>query len=445
MRSFFRSHAAMNRALEREVPVSHLDRLPLALALLLIFSLAFMQPPIPLLGYLAVPTDFIFLALGAAWVGLMLLKRRKLVWDPAYLFLTLYLLAMLVSVLESESPRASAVKLLTQLYLLSLPVIISDVISQEAELRSAIRAWLAGTALMAAVGILCLAAFAVDPNSPILQSALSVKGTLPPGDYPRLQMTFMNPNLACNYLTLSLVLLLAARKVGWIGTRSFPLLLAAILVASLTTISPGLGGIALAQGLWLWLLWRHRKAAAFSALALGSVTALLFLVAMAVTPIIHPTAPYLIHVPVLDVLFAPSGRLMIWTDAVRNFLAHPFTGRGIGIDPVSVHYMNPSGELETSTDAHNIFLSIAVQCGIVGLAAFLLLVWHIGRRTLPLRLDEGAPVTIRAALSIGLFVALVYEGLGGAFEDSRHLWVALGLLLASDRISHQAVQGRASP
>jgi len=157
-----------------------------------------------------------------------------------------------------------------------------------------------------------------------------------------------------------------------------------------------------------------------------------------VTPILHPTAPYLIHVPLLDLTLAPSGRLMIWTEAVQNFLAHPLTGRGIGIDPVKVHYMDPSHQLETSTDAHNAFLSIAVQCGIIGLAAFLLLAGHIGKRTLPLRLSEGNPGTMRVGLGIGLLTGLLYEGLGGSFEDSRHLWVAFGLLLASNRISRRA-------
>ena len=430
----------MEEARDRTKQPTCVDRLPSLLLFILIFSLAFMQPAFPLLGYLAVPTDFIFVGLAAAWLGLLASKRVPFVWDPAYAFIALYLLAMLLSVPTSQSPPASLVKLLTQLYLLSLPLVVCNVITREEQLKTAIRAWLAASAVMAAVGIVCLALFAADPHSTLLQFASFGPGSLPPGNYPRLQLTFMNPNLACDYLTVSVALLLAARQARWIDRAFWPLL-GAFVVASLTTISPGIGGIALAIGLWCWVT-AQKKTAGLLCLAVGTGVALMFVAAMAVTPIIHPTAPYLIRVPLLDLTLAPSGRLMVWTDAVRNFVAAPLTGRGIGIDPVTVKYLTPSGYLETLTDAHNVFLSIAVQCGAVGLAAFLLLLVHVVRRTLPLRLEADPASIVRVGIGIGLIVGLAYEGLGGSFEDARHLWVALGLLLASDRISARAVESR---
>lgn len=435
MYGFLRSHTMMGGAVR--LPGNAPDRLPLQLLFLLILSLCLMQPAVPLLGYMAVATDFIFLAVLATWSVLLIQRRVRPVWDPAYIFIALYLLAMAISIPGSESPRASSVKFLTQLYLASLPVIVASLVSTEARLRTAVRWWLAGSAVTATVAFASLVLFAANPNSPLLQFALSVKGTLPPGNYPRLQMTFMNPNQACDYLTVSLMLALAARRAKWVDRRSFVLLLIGVLVAAVATISPGLGGIVLGLGLWCWLLFRHELARRLS-LLLGVVGACLFVVAMAVTPILHPTAPYLIRVPMTDITLAPSGRLMIWTDAVRNFMAHPLTGRGIGIDPVLVAYLDPSGVLEVSTDAHNLFLSIAVQCGAIGLVALLLLVWHMARRTFPLRVDGGAPGIIRTGIGLGLLIGLVYEGLGGSFEDARHLWVAFGLLLASDRLSERA-------
>lgn len=418
-----------------------LKRATYALLLLLIFSLALMQPSIPLIGFLAVPTDFLFLAVAALWLALVLLKQVRLEWDPAYAFIAVYLLAMFISVPGSESVHGSLLKLLTQLYLAGLTIVVSSLVDSERQLRAAALAWLTGSTLVGAVAVVALLLFAADPNSPLLQFALSVKGTLPPGNYPRLQMTFMNPNMACNYLTVSLMLAFAARRAEWIDERSFAVLFVLILIAAMATISPGLGGIALGIGIWAFLTFRSRNAARLF-LSGGIAAAFLFVGAMAVTPILHPTAPYLIHVPLLGGTLAPSGRLMIWTDAVRNFLAHPLTGRGIGVDPVSVEYLDPSGLLETSTDAHEVFLSLAVQCGVLGLAALLLLMRQMVVRTLPLHLSAESTGIIRVGIGIGLLIGFVYEGLGGSFEDARHLWVAFGLLLASSRLS--ARSGRVS-
>jgi O-antigen ligase len=413
------------------------DEVASALLMVLIFSLAFMQPSVPLLGFAAVPTDLIYFAVIGCWAVLLLRRRSTLVWDRAYAFIGLYFLAMLVSVPGSESPRLSALKLLTQAYLLSLPVLVCSLVDDERRLRTAVRAWLAGTAVVAIVALLCLAAFALDPGNPLLQPALSVKGTLPPGHYPRLQITFMNANMACNYLTVSLLILVAARQARWIGRGPFLLLLGSTLIAAAATISPGLGGIAFGFGLWTWLLLQHRPFVGRLFLAGGAAAALAFVGAMTITPILRQTAPYLIRFPALDATFAPSGRLMIWSDAARHFLADPWTGRGIGVDPVMVNYVDPSGVHETLTDAHNSFLSIAVQCGIFGLAAFLALLWHMTRRSRPWRPAAGPIAAIRVGIGIGLVMGLAYEGLGGSFEDARHLWVALGLLLASDRIARR--------
>ena len=404
------------------------------LLLLLIFSVGFMQPPIPLLGLLAMPTDFIYLALAGLWGALLLARRERVVWDRMYVFIGLYLLAMIISVPTSRSVPTSLIKLLSQFYLASLPLIVCSLLRDEKDVRAAVAAWLTASAVVGAVAILGLVLFIADPDSRFLQFVSSVKGTLPPGNYPRLLMTFMNPNMACDYLTVSLMLLLAARQSRWIGRFSYVALLALILIASAATISPGLGGIALGIGLWGWLFLRQRGLARLF-LLIGTAAAVLFVVAMTVTPIVHPTAPYLIRVPRLHIVLAPAGRLMSWTDAVHNFLSDPLTGRGIGIDPVHLDYLDPSGVLETLTDAHNAFLSLAVQCGILGLAAFILLLCQIAARTFPLRVDTDPMSLVRTGIGLGLLIALGYEGLGGSFEDARHLWVALGLLLATDRVA----------
>lgn len=410
-------------------------RIAQGLLLLLIFSLAFMQPAVQLFGLAAAPTDLVFLLLALAWLAALAARGVRFAGHPGYWFIALYFAAMLVSLSVSDQPRTSIVKLFTQAYLLSLPVLVATLVRDRLDLRRAIRGWLAGTAVVVLIGALTLTLFPLDRDNPLLRYTLFHFGTLPPGDYPRVRLTFLNANMLCNYLTASLLLLLAARRLDWVSRATFAVLLPGILVCAAFTISPGLGGIALAVGMWLWLLLRDtRRGEARTALAAGVAGAVLFIPAMAFTPILHPTAPFLVQLPLAGVTLAPAGRLMIWMDAVRNFASDSLLGRGIGADAVLVRYQDPGGNLQRLTDAHNMFLNIAVQCGIIGLTALCALIAFAWRRTLPFRLLDGDRNLLRLGIGFAFLNCLVYQGLGGSFEDARHIWLLFGLLLAADRI-----------
>lgn len=400
------------------------------------FSLGFMQPPASIGSYTVVASDLIFVALAMLFALRVATKRVRLVTDRAYLFIGFYLAAMAASVLVSADIAAGAAKLATQLYLLALPVLLCCLVSSEAMLRRVVQAWLAGTAVVALVGMVSLALFAFEPNHPLLTITRYHFGTLPPGDYPRLQLTFLNANLACNYLVTSLSLLLAASHREWIVRKLAQFLGVGILISAAATLSPGLGGMALLIGLWWWMLKRvEQPRLARSLLWAGIAAAFLFVVATSVTPFLFPTAPFLIHLPIAGLVLAGSPRLVIWMQATANFLEHPVFGRGLGSDAVAVHYLDPSGHRQFLTDAHNMFLNIAVQCGVLGLAALVALVAHMALRTGPLKLTGNAAATVRVAAGLGLLNGLVYQGLGGSFEDARHLWFLFGLLLASSRLA----------
>lgn len=398
------------------------------------FSLAFMQPPLFFGGYALVASDLLFALLAGVIALLVIAGRVRLVGDRAFVFIALYLAAMLLSVVLGGGAESLS-KLATQIVLFAMPVAACCLVHDEAALRRVVLAWLAGTSAVVLVGAASLALFAVAPTHPLLEWTRFQFGTLPPGLYPRLRLTFLNANMACNYLTVSFALLLAAGRVGWVGREAAWLLDGGIVVVAATTISPGFGGFALLLGFWLWMLGRDtRPVFARVILVAGLALAALFVVAMAVTPILHSTAPFLIRVPGTGLILAPSPRLMIWTEAAANFLEHPLSGRGYGATAVSVSYLDPSGRLQQLTDAHNMFLNLAVQCGVVGLAALLALLAHMVRRTMPLRLSSDQAGIVRVAAGLGLLNGLVYQGLGGSFEDARHLWFLFGLLLASSRI-----------
>ena len=96
--------------------------------------------------------------------------------------------------------------------------------------------------------------------------------------------------------------------------------------------------------------------------------------------------------------------------------------------------MAPEGVLYRLTDAHNMLLNIAVQAGLVGLAGLLLLIGYAARLSLPWRLEPDQSNLVRLGLGLIFLNGLVYHGLFGSFEDSRHLWILLGLLIAAARL-----------
>lgn len=399
------------------------------LLLAMIFALPLMNPPVR--GEL-VAADVIFLLVVAALTVEVLMRRRSLPSIRDYWPLFAFVAALVPSLLATSDPGKSLFKLATELYLIGLTIVTAWIIDSEAMFRRAVLAWLAGTAVVVLVAICSLFAFATGEAQWLLAYSSYDFGSLPPGDYPRLALTFVYANMACNYLTVSLGLLFVAGTKAYLNRWPWRLLLAGILVAAISTISPGLGGIALLAGLWLFAKHRNdRPLLARTSIVLGGMAAALFLVALTVTPVGYPTAPFRMQLPGGLVLY-PSVRFEVWSAAVGQFVHHPLVGIGIGMDAVDVRYLTPSGSLEQLTDAHNIFLSIAVQCGLVGLIGLAAVIRMAARRT-PWRPGSDREQLRLFVLGATFLDVFVYQGLGGSFEDMRHIWVLLGLLIAGSR------------
>ena len=90
----------------------------------------------------------------------------------------------------------------------------------------------------------------------------------------------------------------------------------------------------------------------------------------------------------------------------------------------------PGGEY--ITDAHNVWLSIAAQLGLLGVVALAaVLIAAVGHQ--PGRLLR-APIP--RALVIAVVCTFFYEGLSMSVEHFRHVWLVLGLLAAVTGSSH---------
>jgi O-antigen ligase len=208
-----------------------------------------------------------------------------------------------------------------------------------------------------------------------------------------------------------------------------------ILFCALLTISPGLGGIALVAGIWGWLYFKQSKSRlARASLVFGVFFATVFLPVTMIAPNIHSTSPFSITVPIIEQRIEPSSRAMVWMDSWTTFAENPFFGRGLGVDVCYTRYFDLSGRLQLLTDAHNVFLNVAAQEGIFGLIAIIFIIYYVTRKTFPLKFDGSNANVLRIGFGTAFIGAFVYQGIGGSYEDARHLWVLIGLFLASEKL-----------
>jgi hypothetical protein len=88
-----------------------------------------------------------------------------------------------------------------------------------------LRHWLRGTGALL---------FYIAPDLAAASGLLHHYGSLPPGNYPRVEGTYIYPAMLCNYLTIGMMLTLAAGKLGWIGNRSAAAIVAVHVVAAVS-------------------------------------------------------------------------------------------------------------------------------------------------------------------------------------------------------------------
>ena len=410
------------------------DRITELLFLALILSLGFMRPSFNVGGLSVTVTDVMFLMTGLAWSTAFLLGKVRPRFDPAFYCFLIYAAALLLSVFFSENTRASAIKFPAEIYLIGLAVLTFYVVTTREMVRNVILAWLAASAVTSLVGTLTVLSYYLGLSNFITSLSLHHYGSLPPGNYPRIQSTFFYPSMLCNYLTVSVMILFAAFKLDWIQRSAFIFLLIVFGITIAFTLTPGIGGVILAVGLWFWVdNGGGSRAWGKLALAAGSLAALLFLLVSSFSLLHSPTSPY--HFDLAGVRVEPTQRLLTWQGAAGTFLNDPVFGRGLGLAAANVTFMPPSGQVQLLTDAHNAFLNVAAQAGILGLASLVLVAAVFARRGYADRSDP-----LLTALGIAFISAFIYQSLVGSFEEARHLWVLMGLILAVSRMSDQSAR-----
>lgn len=377
-------------------------------------------------GYPLLLIDALFPLCAVLWLAAVANKEIALKKDPFFLLLLAYWSVLLLSAVFSVDRSASFTKLLGETYLFGLCFIGFQLFSFEDFRPWVVKAWLVGTGfavLGTAVGV---ALFYLGDVTQTDNGFLSHFGSLPAGNYPRVRSTFANANMMANYMNISVMMLGIAVSAGWIKGVFKKIFEVGVWTAAFFTLSPGLGGLALSWSLWTRrsLFAKGKKAAAGVIVAAGVLTAVLFFGATLVSPDTPNTDQ---NVTLFGRTFEPSVRVLVWESAIRTVADHPILGRGVGIDPASVHYETISGDRQYLRDAHNIALNVAGQSGLLGLAVFTMMVFYLVRM---IRDHAGSNDTFYA-LALAFIGAFLYQGLTGSFEDARHVWLLIGFLIAA--------------
>lgn len=380
-----------------------------------------------ILGIHVFATDLIFAAAFVFWR--VSLSKGAIQFDRRYLlFVAAFFLAFLISAVFSTEPQRSLLKLVGVFYLIAVSLVIADLVRDLGFLKKLVYAWVVGsiiTLLGTAIGLI---GFYIGFDTMATNLFLFHSGSLPPGNYPRVRAFFENPNMTANYLNIAVMIVLGACLAKWISIRFAVSLAALLLGAAIVTISPGLGGIVISIGLWIafgfGLSTRTRAVILTSVLS----AALLVLLATVISPITREPENT-VKIPFTEIRVEPSVRFLVWKNAIERGLEFPIIGRGAGTDAAHVRYQVLSGQKQLLRDAHQAWLNVFGQAGLVGLAAFVGLCGYLFSICRFRSTDGSERSTMLAACSCAFVGAFLFQNLFGSFEDARQLWVLIGMLV----------------
>ena len=280
-------------------------------------------------------------------------------------------------------------------------------------------AWLLGT-------MICLVVtwFAVLLGPEALQSRVfygggSIRG-LP---MPRLSGPFPHPNMFGDYLVVSGAILWARwralRDVWGRGAVAAAWLLAGTLLMTVSSAWLGAGVLLTAIGLHT-MRQRHKRLAIQwkrpGPIVLVVTGVILFTITL--TGLLLPMGVDVAGLSIRGSALRPT----IWASALEAFKEAPIGG--VGARPFLAVAADPLNATSATGlwDAHNVYLSILGQFGLVGAA---LLGWAVA--VLAWTLVQAGATRKQAVLLVALLVAGIH-GVAIANEEFRHLWALLGLI-----------------
>jgi O-antigen ligase len=307
----------------------------------------------------------------------------------------------------SVAPYISAMKLRGYLQEMMLIWLVWELMESQNDLRNLVRAWLAGSWVLA---LATIAAFLMrDPGSE---------------EQIRFVATGQDPNDVARFLSLGIpvaaFLLLGheRRPLRFLAVGYIPLAFASVL---LTGSRSGTLVAAIALTGCVAILWRRNPGALISAsLMLPALSATVWLVV--------PHETLLRLGTILEQLRNAdlNQRVSIWAAGWHAFLNAPLLGHGAGTFVIAAR-------LATEDTAHNTVLSILVEGGLIalGLAGAIF--------AFTLKATAATTGALRRTL-LSLMIVWLVASLAGSLGENRITWLLLGLVGLAGRLAEESPQ-----
>jgi len=366
-----------------------------------------------------------------AWLaGMVVGRRRPTVFkNPLTWLLAAWFLVAACSMHNSSDLHASFRGLWKLLKYFSLYLLVLDTVDSPAALRRVLVGM--ATGLLVVVGDGCWQA--VFGQDLIYRRALAYTFVT----VSRVTATFDHPDNLAIYLVSVAPIMLA---LGLRGERRWrrPLLAlvgvtAIVLALSRTRVGLlGLLGALLMLSCWL----RHWVPAALA----GARAVLQLFITPAAVRAWAATQPTLLH------WLTEPERLMYWQAALNMIQAHPVIGVGVNTFVKAYPAFRTAGDHFDTIGpyAHNQYLQLTAELGLVGLAVFLLVLARVFaalQRQLASRQHRPFEAAVSAGIGSGFVGYLITGGLESSFyylRGSLTFWLLVGLLMAVEGWSSHA-------
>jgi hypothetical protein len=391
--------------------------LPLWTVVAAVALLPLLSPKLP---FNSAPVDLVMLAAIAVVLVWAALTNSRL-HAPYLVPTTLLILSGGLAALLSEVPKAGAIALLQEVFLLAWCAAVVSVCRTPDGMRAVLRTWCISSFAWAAFLVACALTG---------QTALAGMERAEGG---RAAQFFDHPNMAGNYFMISILVVSAARyPKGWL-TRAV-----VYLVLGLAMVYAGSNTAFLALPIAA-LLSTTIRIRSRSGSVPAAATALVILVgaagvwSVAAEPV--TSAVQQSENPMVKYSVARSTRSAESRQALFLAQYHLFRdGKVVGIGPAATRATLLEDRDTAGKEAHNDYLATLVERGPLGVLALLMLIGAITVRAGRVSVGGVTPEYARAVPNppaiAGAFLAFAVTALTHEVLHYRHLWVLLAVLAA---------------